>query len=624
MNSRFSRPIKLALAIALAVEGCAGGDQRSVSKNNGAQGNVTPQSIAVSGTKYRNPDGSMDYDAMRSEFGEPNAKLVLNERATDISKTASAATVAVGPHALVFSANDAQSLLAHVRAGDTLYCGHECEGADAERGQFVRNVVSVTRNGDQIVVATTDGALTDIIHSGWLHVSQEMPFDIGYDPETKQHFAHPHLEASGSPSGSKSASGSANVAGVALQITGTVKAELDYDIVVSLSFSLPPVSITTCNVTVKVTPSVDVTADWSASGSLGPYNQTLFPTASFTIPTTAGVIELSTTASLGATAQESAAGSITLNATGHADYAIAAGFTYTSANGAAGIPPSGTPTLTATFTGTANANADAHVTLTFTLTSKVYGLAGPTGLATATAGIKVTGSANAATASTATGASSGTSTSCSATVTAQLYFTVDAQAGISVVGLSPFLWDIGSKTYPWPLTPWTKTFMLNNQGTCGLSTSSSSGSTAASSASSGSSGSHSSASSGSNGSASSGSNGSASSGSSGSNSGSGSSSSGSTYEGDGGATTANDGPCGSDNSCPGTDECCDNGDAGANQCIDTQADVNNCGSCGQNCPTISGDPTSACSSGKCSCTCAPGSTLAGMKCPDGVDQIGCS
>src|SRR5690606_12163229 len=57
----------------------------------------------------------------------------------------------------------------------------------------------------------------------------------------------------------------------------------------------------------------------------------------------------------------------------------------------------------------------------------------------------------------------------------------------------------------------------------------------------------------------------------------------------------------------GFDEC-------SGSCVDTQTDVNNCGSCGTKCDAGDGAPT--CEAGKCTVACETGLSACGSECVD--------
>jgi hypothetical protein len=126
---------------------------------------VQPAADSSPDVDYLNPDGTVNYALLHQTFGEPNENLTLNPRATDVAQTSSVGSVTNLPDRLVFAGSAAGWLQGHI-AGDTLYCNHLCGGQG-----FLRNIVTIQAQGDQVVVMTTNGKLTDVVWNGWLHGS---------------------------------------------------------------------------------------------------------------------------------------------------------------------------------------------------------------------------------------------------------------------------------------------------------------------------------------------------------------------------------------------------------------------------------------------------------------------
>ncbi len=157
------------VACSLCAGGCRRGDHPDrappdVSRGEGTRTGPSARALALTARTHRHADGSIDYNAFRSIYGEPNTNLVLNPRSIDVGATTSAATVEVGTDGLVFDGRDAAWLVASDHAGYTLYCGSRCTKP------FLRKVVSTSRSGNRVAVQTTNGNVTDIVEAGWLHV----------------------------------------------------------------------------------------------------------------------------------------------------------------------------------------------------------------------------------------------------------------------------------------------------------------------------------------------------------------------------------------------------------------------------------------------------------------------
>ena len=487
-----------AVLVGLGLAGCAAPADSNVSESIG-YGSDAPRTTQLPAKNYENrpwmhTDGTPDYDALRREFGAPNTNLKIFANAVDLAKTTGMKSLKVEEGQISFASADT-AFMAHVKAGDPLYCGAACAT------QFVRKVKSVKHENGRVIVLTDEGNVLDILERGWLHDEIDMPIaGLGHSDAPSADFnpqarggilggiipdsvdipIHKDPIYTYTPSLPKYtqqlAAGTApnNTTGT-LTVTPSFTAKLNVDLVATASTSSPYIRISDFKVTVEAAPQLDVkianftanasyTKDWNlyVPGAITIANQQLFGGALGVIPS----ITFKGTVTPSVTAHVDADGALTLNAEASAKDTLTLGFEY---NGD-GAEPIYTNSFTDTWSFNATGKASAHAYATFALDIKaeLTNVAKAEAKATARAGIELTASG------VANANSSGTQNSCGATLTGDLYFAltgVDANVDVTlnVLGSHPLYnhdWPMDDKRWQFPDPAWTKTFTLNDAGQC--------------------------------------------------------------------------------------------------------------------------------------------------------------
>lgn len=413
-----------------------------------------PQAAPTQG-KFLLPDGTVDYDALRGQFGSPNQNLMMNPRATDVAKTPSVGSVTKGPGVLTFAAAQAAWLLSK-RPGDTLYCGSAC-GGDG----FLRRIVSIQPKGDKVIVNVVNGRVTDIVLQGWLHA--EVPIEAvgdGQPPSTALRgtsttpmgFPAPIAAEGGDHpaeggSGSRSFGGETLISG-SMHVTPHYVSNVTVDIAISFWHWTGP-TVDLVKFEIDATPSLAMQAELSATQSASvswSFWDHEFPFAAFPV----GPVEVTPTLNLELSGSVTAQGTVSMQPSATVSDALKAGFIYTKGGGAKPIEGSHfTHTEAMKLSGEAGlaASVDFEAGLVF----KIYDIAGPQVVASLELG------AEAAVKKTETTSSSGPST-CKEELEGDFYLDLAGKVGV-LLDVELFSYEtnftVADKTWYFPANKWT-------------------------------------------------------------------------------------------------------------------------------------------------------------------------
>ncbi len=417
-----------------------------------------------SSPNYLKADGSVDYDALRAHYGTPNENLMLNPNAVNVAQTPSVGAVTASPDHLTFQASTAGWLLGH-QPGDVLYCNHLCGGHG-----FLRRIVSIAQQGDQVVVQTTDGLLTDVIWNGWLHLDEtvmvdpskfptQLPAPGGVSPGNN--FPVPIGE---SGSGAKESdegkeadvdlSAKAGMSGY-IHFGPSFPIHMTLDVAISYHLSWDPVHVDLVKLDVKGGPKLGLDAQIKGTASAdasSTFWDVSFPLGSFPI----SVVEVSVNLDLSATWHASVDGQITAQFGTSVALTMDEGFVYTRDQGLQGIDQGPTPDIqNPTISANGKAGAKAGVDLAAKLQFKVYDLAGPQIVVDSDLGGEVEAEAEAKATVNPNGT---TDTECKMELSADLYCKLTGSVGI-VFKVLKFdkekNWPIASHTWTFPSPKWT-------------------------------------------------------------------------------------------------------------------------------------------------------------------------
>jgi hypothetical protein len=594
---------------ALALVGCSQG--AAPSSTNDIESHVyTPTPDTSDHTsRYTFADGSVNYDLLRQDFGEPNQNIILNPQATDVATTTSQHSVTIGADRLTFVASGAAWLDAK-KVGETLYCNSSC----GQHG-FMRNIVSVEKKAGLVVVTTKNAAMTDIIKHGWLH--HEAPIVMPVDPNAGlpglPQVPNPDAlnpmesDTANTPEHVFSKSESYTLTGqISGSITGSAsfQATLVTDLVIGLHWSWSaPVTIDLFRMVAQGTPQIGFKANFKAT-----------VTATKDIPIGSdeailgeiplGPIIIVPTLGYDFAAHVKAEGAVTVNASSTVSDTLKIGFSYTSARGASSIF-SNKLTNVNSITMSGQVKVKAYISLEETLAFKIFDVAGPAYIQEIAAGFEGEGKLV-------------TTPECAIDLGAHLYFELGGKIGV-IVGVGEYsykatlpLTSIAPWVYPKP--DWSKQILLPATSPLCPHTGTSTGTHSSSTGShSSSTGSHSSSSSTGSHASSTGTTTTATSttGTTGGTTG-GTSTATSTGTTTGGGTTGTTTTGGtttgttSAGTSTGTTGSSNVGDCG-NGPVDFNSDPTNCGYCGVVCVDFTADPTSTCNGGTCGCHCLDGS-----------------
>ena len=620
MRTRFAARVGLFAGIALALSAC-GSKAKAPAASLAATVTPAAASAPIPQGRYLTATGAVDYDALRRVYGAPNTNLVLNPRATDVAKTASHDTVEIKPDALVFNASDAR-WLADKNVGDTLYCGPGCSP-----GPFLRNIVRIDRVGDQVIVQTAHGAITDVVVSGWIH--SETPLVVGENGDDTGWLRSGAASGDEKTSdlGDKESSFSHDFSG---NITGSLGPKLGFKTSLVTDFAITPkyshlgwsgfhptysctraapgssfVTVKLCGASIDLikfvltgTTTITVGPQVKAKGAASVEYELPGVTYDFGV-IVAGPVEITPELTMKPTLYAESDGKMEVHGTLSWAKSLSAGFTYSDDNGFGSVFKSPAAKVSESIGASGEASIEAGIKIPVRLALKLYDVAGPDFTLTPKAGAKAKAEVDVE--------DTDGMKKCEAKVTAAFFAALDGAVGVELDLRIPdtsitlvhkeanFPFSIAEQTFPDP--EWSHVWKITQPSALcppetdgGMETSSSSGSTGAETTS----------------------------GSTTGGTGSGSTSGGSSgsTSGTSGSTAGSYSPCGEDSDCSNGEVCCDN------QCVNEDGDPNNCGGCGMTCESFTSDPTSVCQMGQCTCTCPAGTDRAGETCgPLGTSDI---
>ncbi len=347
----------------------------------------TPGLTLTAPEPYLMGDGSVDYPALRRDYGEPNRNLILNPRSTDVARTVSRRDVKVFPNKLVFPSTAVWA--ARRSVGDTLYCDTAC-GIP-----FLRNVTAIQRQGDSIVLSTEDGKVTDVIQHGWIHTEVPLELEVPrFDQNIKEQASDDKSAGPTEDKGDKKEqaltgklSGKVG-ATISFKTTVTVDVAIDWGgISWTRGVQLPRLML--FKLVVTGGPAIDLIAEVTAEGAYKPPEWNFFSARWILGAIPIGPVSIIPTLEISATGSAEAEGKVQVTASAHADVSLSAGVIYNE-----NVNPNWTTendikrTTSANFNITGEASARVGVELAVGLRFSIAGMGGPSLYVTGEVGVE--------------------------------------------------------------------------------------------------------------------------------------------------------------------------------------------------------------------------------------------
>lgn len=546
------------------------------------------------------------YATLYKQFGAPN-QLVPNPDAVYVNQTPSRDTVRVQPDSLTFPAGDRWVL--GRRPGDVLACDQSCNNTP-----FLRKVVSVQQQGDLIVVKTVQGAINDIVKDGWIHLQIPVGLTITSTgaPDSPAQVIN-HTEWGFSYSGSKTIpinfpqlnlardvsvgpespmGGSTSVSGsVGIELKDTLSGSVTFDLAVS-GFSIKDFSAE-----LKLKNSFDGALELAVQRAFT-YKTHIesidIPAGTYVLPCGPILIPIDISIPIDADLTAEADGKVAIKGSYQKENEFETGFKYTDSGGFSGINPAGDPSPgKVQFSGSGEAGFKVALDFETGIEFKLFKVAGPVVKIDMKPGIE--GSLKTE--------HNFTTGECKATLQADFFidFTCGGKAVLKIklgpINIDKEFGDFEFSIYKYtvPNPPWSKDISklicpaepdggaaeckCKDGSKCPGADASSCPSSPSCTCSDG------------------------------------------TVCPNGDSSQCATCKCPNGSNCPagGVSACSGGADGGGSGCAgaNLQTDSKNCGACGNNCWTQTGDPNSTCQAGACTCTCSDGS-----QCP-GTTQDSC-